>query len=892
MAMRPKIVKLAKVIGGVPGKLNKLDENSPEYYCLECVVSDEQADIAIAAGLRKPRTAEYLAEKTGKPLETARRLALELADIGVLTVWTDDGDGKDRFYMEIFAPGVLERMIGNKEQLAKYPQIGRAFEEYTRSLGAKMSSMLPMGSGLMRVVPIERSIADCPDAVREEKLSYYLDKYKIYSVSDCSCRASRRVIGEGCGHLEYDMCLHLGPAAEFYARTGKARYVTREEAEEIIRKAEENGLMHCMPNINETGDSDSICNCCACACYGLRIGLMFGARDAVRSNFVAKIDEEKCVACGRCVEYCPGNALKMGQKLCGKTELPKEPGVRKISEHSWSSKDWDVDYRENREDVVSTGTAPCKTACPAHIGIQGYIKLAAQGKYREALELIKKENPFPAVCGRICNRRCESECTRGEIDQPVAIDEIKKFIADQELKEGGRYIPEKRHDYSDKKIAIVGAGPAGLSCAYYLALDNYAVTVFEKEERPGGMLTLGIPSFRLEKQVVDAEIQVLKDLGVTFKTGVEVGKDVTLDELRSQGFLGFYLAVGAQGGKKLGIPGEETSGVTSGVDFLRQVNLGSREKLPKRVVVIGGGNVAIDVARTAIRQGAENVDLYCLESEQEMTALPEEVEEAVGEGIRIHNGWGPMEVKQSDRKAAGITFKKCVAVFDENHRFHPVYNEKVIQEAACDMVLVSIGQSVQWGNLLQGSRVELNPGGTAKADPFTYQTAQPDVFVGGDAYTGPKFCIDAIAAGKEAAVSLHRFVQPGQSLTLGRDRRNYRALDKENLELDNYDNTQRQKPLVRAESAETFFDSRVTFTEEQVKKETSRCLGCGATKVDPYLCIGCGQCTTKCRFDAVKMEKRYDVQFGAFEQMPVQVAKYAVKRAGKILATAVKGDKS
>lgn len=890
MALRPKIVKLAKVIGGVPGKLTKIDEHAPEYYCLDCVVSDEQADVAIAAGLRQPRTVEYLAKKTGKPFELTKKLALELADIGVFTVWTDEKDKKDRFYMEIFAPGTLERMVGNRKQLEKYPQIGRAFEEYTRSLGAKMSAMLPMGSGLMRVVPIESSIQDITEALPEEKLSYYLDKYKLYSVSDCSCRASRRILGEGCGHLEYDMCLHLGPAAEFYARTGKARYVTREEAEQIIKQAEENGLMHCMPNINEAGDSDSICNCCGCSCFGLRIGLMFGARDAVRSNFVAKVDEEKCVACGLCVEHCPGNALKMGQKLCTKIPLAPEPAVKKISNHPWSSKDWDVDYRENRKNVVATGTSPCKTACPAHIGVQGYIKLAAQGRYLDALELIKQENPFPAVCGRICNRRCENECTRGEIDQPVAIDEIKKFIAEQELLEDGRLVPKKKHDYSDKKIAVIGAGPAGLSCAYYLALDNYSVTVFEREERLGGMLTLGIPAFRLEKKVVDAEIEVLKTLGVRFQTGVEVGKDVTLDELRDQGYLAFYLAVGAQGGRRLGVPGEDAKGVVSGIDFLRRVNLGIQKQLHGRVTVIGGGNVAMDVARTAMRQGADAVDLYCLESEAEMPAMPEEIEEALQEGIRIHNGWGPKSIQDEAETVVGITLKKCLSVFDHDKRFRPVYDEDNTRYAECSTVLVSIGQSIEWGQLLQGSRVNINPNGTVRADRFTYQTDQPDVFAGGDAYSGPKFCIDAIAAGKEAAISLHRFVQPGQSLTLGRDRRSYAALDKQNLDLSSYDNTSRQEAARRPAAPESFRDSRMTFTEEQVKAETARCLGCGATKVDPYLCVGCGQCTTKCKFDAISLERRYDVQFGAFEQMPVEVAKYAVKRAGKIIAAAAKGN--
>lgn len=365
MALRPKIVKLARMIGGVPGMMNKIDENAPEYYALACVVTDDQADVAVCAGLRKPRTMEYLAKKCGKSLEETTRLAHELADEGVFTIWTDRTDGLERCYVEIFAPGTLERMVGNREQLAKHPEIGRAFDEYTGKTGASLATTIPMGSSLMRVVPIQSSIDGNPQAVDFEKLSYYLDKYDVYSVSDCSCRASRRIMGEGCGHLEQDMCLHLGPAAEYYADTGKARYVTKEEALEIIKRAEENGLMHSMPNIHEPGDSDSICNCCACSCFGLRVGLMYGARDAISSNYVAEIDESKCVACGQCVEYCPGKALKMGQKLCTKEPLAAEPTAKNINNNKWTEKNWDVDYRTNRVDTVATGTAPCKTACPA-----------------------------------------------------------------------------------------------------------------------------------------------------------------------------------------------------------------------------------------------------------------------------------------------------------------------------------------------------------------------------------------------------------------------------------------------------------------------------------------------------------------------------------------------
>lgn len=886
MSLRPKIVQLAKIVGGVSGVMNKIDENAPEYYALASIVSDEQAEIAIAAGLRKNRTAAYLAEKTGKSQEDAHRLALELAEIGVFRV-NKDANGEDQFYMQIFAPGIMEMLVNNPKQLAEHPEVGRAFEEYTRIRMATMSPMLPMGSGLMRVIPIESSIDGNMQAVPYERISYYLDKYDIYSVSSCSCRAARRTIGEGCGHLEQDMCIQMGKGAEYYIRTGRARQVSRAEVEELLRKAEENGLMHNIPNIEEVGETAAICNCCACACFGLRVGLMFGARDAVRSNYVAKVDSEKCVACGQCVENCPGNALMLGQKLCTKTPVTAMPEVKKITEHAWSKADWNVDYRENRKDVVDSGTAPCKTACPAHIAIQGYIKLAAQGKYMDALELIKKENPFPAICGRICNRRCESECTRGEVDEPIAIDEVKKFIADTERKAGNRFIPKKRYDCSDKKVAIVGAGPAGLACAYFLALDNYDITVFEKEERLGGMLTMGIPSFRLEKEVVDAEIDVLKELGVKFKTGIEVGKDVTLDELRAQGYRGFYLAIGAQGGRKIGIEGEDAEGVLTGIEFLRNVNLGKDAKLPGKVVVIGGGNVAIDVARAAVRESAESVTMLCLESTKEMPALPEEIAEAKAEGIQIENGWGPKRILVENGKVTGVEFKKCTSVFEDG-KFAPKYDENETITVSADYVLLSIGQSILWGDLLKGTKVELGRGNTAVADGFTYQTAQADIFVGGDCYSGPKFAIDAIAAGKEAAISLHRFVQPGQTLTAGRDRRVYRALDKENLVIESYDNTRRQQPEHEKANERSFRDTRLTFTEEQLKKETERCLGCGATVVDEYLCVGCGQCTTKCRFDAITLYKKYDRQFPEFEKMPIEVAKHVVKRTAKIATVAVK----
>ncbi|PKM71624.1 MAG: pyridine nucleotide-disulfide oxidoreductase [Firmicutes bacterium HGW-Firmicutes-16] len=864
----------------------KLDENAPEYYVMDCVVTDEMAEVGLAMELRKPQTLAKISKKCGKSLEETGRLARELAQVGACIFHTENGE--DVFELTVFVPGVMEKMVENKELCEKFPAIPRAFEEYARLRGSMLAPMMPVGKGPMRVIPIQSAIDGDSRKIGFEEVSVILNKAKRFAVGDCTCRRSRRLLGQGCGHLEQDMCIQLDTGAEYYIRTGRAREITREEAFEIIKKAEDNGLMHSIPNI-DNGTTHAICNCCACGCYSMRNAIMFNSPDMIRSNYISEVDSENCVACGQCVENCPTNALKLGQKLCSTKPLVVVP-YKTAHDHVLKEEDWNVNYRENRKDVVDSGTAPCKTACPAHIAVQGYIKLASQARYLEALELIKKENPFPAVCGRICPRACESECTRGMIDSPIAIDEIKKFIADKELCAETRFVPTKRYDYG-KKMAIVGAGPGGLSCAYYLALDGYKVTVFEKQEKLGGMLTLGIPSFRLEKDVVNAEIDILREMGVEFKTGVEVGKDITLNDLRNDGFKAIYLAIGAQGGRKLGIEGEDAEGVITGVEFLRNVNLGQDAKLSGKVVVIGGGNVAIDVARTATRQSAEAVSMYCLESANEMPALPEEIEEASSESIAINNGWGPKRIVTKNGKVTGVEFKKCVSVFD-NGKFAPKYDENNTVTVPADYVLLSVGQSIEWGELLSGSKVELGRGNTALADSFTYQTAAPDVFVGGDVYTGPKYAIDAITAGKQGAISMHRFVWEGQSLVFGRDRREYSSLDKGCLDEQaltvGFDNTPRQKAGHNAGNEKSFKDTRVTFTEEQLKKETERCLGCGAVQVDTTICVGCGQCTTKCMFDAIKLVRKYNEYATTYEKLPLKMGPNVVKRAGKIAITAVR----
>ena len=891
MEHKQKVLEFANKVGNKKngaksGMTASYTWDDPEYKILEPVVTDEMAEVALGMDFRVRKSAEEIAKASGKDLETTKRCLYELADAGVCFV--NNLNGVDVFWYDSWIPGIMEMMVNHPTNPYKYPQIAEAFEAYGRVRGPKSSGAFPVGVGLMRVIPVETAIDGNSRVCSYEEISKYLNEAHKFSVSNCSCRTSREILGEGCGHLKEDMCIQLDHAAEYYIRTGRGREITREEAFEIIKKAEENGLMHQIPNTDGSGKTHAICNCCGCSCYALRTSTMFKNNDMSRSNYVAKVDKEKCVACGQCAENCPMNAIQLGQKLCGKNTVVTDITTKVTPrDYKWTEETWNKDYRINRKNVVDSGTSPCKATCPAHIAVQGYIRLAAQGKYREALDLIKKENPFPAVCGRICPHACESECTRGEIDQPIAIDEIKKYIADQELRSDVRFVPNKRHDYSDKKIAIVGAGPAGLSCAYFLALDGYSVTVFEKQEKLGGMLTLGIPSFRLEKEVVNAEIAILKEMGVEFKTGVEVGKDVTLDELRTQGYKGFYLAIGAQAGRKLGIEGEDAEGVIAGVDFLRNVNLGKEAKLSGNVVVIGGGNVAIDVARTAIRAEAGTVNMYCLESASEMPALPDEIEEANAENIAINNGWGPKRIVVENGKVTGVEFKKCVSVF-ENGKFAPKFDENNVITIPADYVLLSVGQSIEWGKLLEGSKVELGRGNTVVADGFTYQTAQPDVFVGGDAYSGPKFAIDAIAAGKQGAISLHRFVQPGQNLLYGRDRREYTCFDKNSLIISGYDNTPRQAPGHNHDSSKSFKDTRLTFTEEQMKKETERCLGCGAAIVDEYMCVGCGQCTTKCKFDAIHLERIYDGEGVEFQKMKPVVLKTMVKRQGKIAVRKVK----
>lgn len=869
---REPVARLAKMITdrvSVVLGIEKITKESPEYIGLSAICTDEMAEIAMKMGKRKPRTMADMKRLTGKDETYLEDILAKMSYTGLIEYNWENPQHEKQYVLPMYVPGSAEFTNMNAELLEEHPELGRFFERMSRLPLEKVTPMVPPGgAGIgMHVIPVEKAISMENQTASVEHISHWLDKYDgKYAASPCSCRRSRKTFEEGCADDPEGWCIAVGDMADYVVETNKGgRYITREEALEILQIAEDNGFVHQITNIDGEDKIFAICNCNVNVCYALRTSQLFNTPNMSRSAYVARVTAEDCVACGRCVEYCPAGAVKLGQKLCksdgSSVQYPKQILP---SEAPWGPHMWTEDYRnKNRINCYDTGTAPCKTACPAHIAVQGYLKMAAQGRYTEALALIKKENPFPAVCGRICNRRCEEACTRGTIDEAVAIDEVKKFLAERDLFAETRYIPKKvvpslNGEFSEK-IAIIGAGPAGLSCAFYLAEKGYHPTVFEKNEKPGGMLVYGIPSFKLEKKVVEAEIAVIREMGVEIKTGIEVGKDITLDELRSQGYKAFYIAIGCQGGRSAGIPGEDAEGVMTAVDFLRKVQEQEGLQMSGKTVVVGGGNVAIDVARTSGRCGTEEVTMYCLESREEMPASGEEIAEAEEEGVTIQCGWGPKEILSENGKVTGIVFKRCISVFDADGRFAPQYDENDTQTVVCDQVFLSIGQSIVWGDLLKDSRVELGRGNGAVADPVTYQTAEPDIFVGGDVYTGPKFAIDAIAAGKEGAVSIHRFVQPHSSLTIGRNRRQFVELNKSDIRVAEYDNSSRQIPGIEESIREKkgFSDPKKSFTEEQVKIETARCLGCGASVVDENRCIGCGVCTTKCEFDAIHLYREH-----------------------------------
>ncbi|MFR4864489.1 MAG: FAD-dependent oxidoreductase [Oliverpabstia sp.] len=867
---REPIAKLGKKITDrIPQKLGlkKITRNDPEYWGLAGVLTDEEAELAVKLGVRKPKTLAEIVKLSGLEEKKCEALLEEMSRKGLLEYNWENPKHEKQYVLPMYVPGCAEFFNMNANILDSNPEMGTFFEHMSRLPLEKITPFVPEGgAGIgMHVIPVEKAIEMENESVDLEHISHWLNKYEgKYAASPCSCRRSRLTHGEGCADDPEGWCIAVGDMADYVVETQKdGRYIDKAEALEILKAAEDNGFVHQITNIDGVNKIFAICNCNVNVCYALRTSQLFNTPNMSRSAYVAKVEKANCVACGKCVEFCPAGAVKLGQKLCDKEGCEVQyPRIPLPSEQPWGEHMWSHNYRDvNRINCYDTGTAPCKTACPAHIAVQGYLKLAKEGRYDDALALIKKDNPLPAVCGHVCNRRCEDACTRGTIDAAVAIDEVKRFLAERDLNAETRYIPKKTipslKGGFDEKIAIIGAGPAGLSCAYYLALTGYKPTIFEKNEEPGGMLRYGIPSYKLEKDLLTAEIDVIRELGVEIRCGVEIGKDITIEELREQGYKGFYVAIGCQRGRKPGITGENAKGTYAAVDFLREAGAKESFALEGDVVVVGGGNVAIDAARISSRCVDAKISMFCLEQREHMPASKEEIAEVLEEGIELNCGWGPKEVLEENGKVTGVVFKKCTRVLDAQGRFSPEYDEEQTITVPCKHVIFSVGQAIEWGNMLDNLDLKRRPNGGALANKLTYQTSEPDIFVGGDVYTGPKFAIDAIAAGREGAISLHRYVHENCTLTIGRNRRDFVELDKNNISVDSYDTSKRQIPAKADEKAQaaTFRDLSHSLTEEQVKAETSRCLSCGASVVDPNKCIGCGVCTTKCVFDAIHLHR-------------------------------------
>lgn len=541
------------------------------------------------------------------------------------------------------------------------------------------------------------------------------------------------------------------------------------------------------------------------------------------------VDEEKCTACAQCTDACPVNVPN---------QFDRGMGTRKaIAKHYPQA-------TPNIFGILKNGHSPCKVACPANINVQGYIQLIKKKEYVKAVNLIRERNPLSAICGRACNHPCETACTRNQVDSPVSIRLLKRFASDKEMEmvEAGLIaLPEeKTPPEGAKKIAVIGAGPAGLTAAADLADRGFAVTLYEATSAGGGMLRWGIPAYRLPRNILDYEIDLIRRKGVTFKYNTRIGSDILLDRLRQDNGA-VFIGVGVQTSRKLGVEGEGSQGIDYGVEFLRQAaGEKDRPQLSGKVVVVGGGNVAVDVARTAMRLGASSVDMVSLEQRQEMPALPEEVEATLEEGITVHNGWGPRRI-MGDGKVTGVEFKSCTRVFDEEGRFSPAYDDSKLTTLRADRVIIAIGQALEKDFIDQAGLATGR--GVFNADPVTLETSVKGIFAGGDSISGPASIIQAVAAGKRAAESIERYVR-GEEMTGNRFTDAIRPLPDDLLPPQ--EKKERQEPgnIAVAERRGNFTEVEKGLSEDQALAESERCLNCA-------LCSECRECVAACEQNAI-----------------------------------------
>lgn len=556
------------------------------------------------------------------------------------------------------------------------------------------------------------------------------------------------------------------------------------------------------------------------------------------------VDETKCTGCGECAEKCPVEVKSEFEQGIGNRKAIYKPFAQAIP---------------NLYVIDKKGTPPCKAKCPAGVDVQGYVALISQGKFKEALELIRQKNPLPAVCGRVCTHPCETECNRGKVDESIAIAALKRFVADYEASVGAEEItpaPRTR----EEKVAVIGSGPAGLTAGHDLVKMGYGVTIFEALSTPGGMLAVGIPEYRLPKKVLQTEIEAIQKLGVEIKLNSPTGKDgLTLDELWNQGYKAIFIAVGAHSSMKLDVPGEELEGVYHGVSFLKDVNLGKEVKVGERVAIVGGGNVAIDAARTAFRLGSREVFIAYRRSRQEMPASEDEIEGVEQKGIKIHYLAAPLRILGKDGKVVGM---ECIRMelgepdASGRRRPIPIKGSEFVIDA--DMVIPAIGQAPDLTFLPEDNKFQISRRGTFEVDDKSLATNIPGVFAGGDAVRGPATVIEAIAAGRKAAISIDYYLR-GQSLPP--EEEPLPTVTIEDIDLREVERKNRavMPAIPLGERARGFEEVNLGFSQEVAIDEANRCLNCG-------ICSWCRECEKVCEAKAInhEMKEEYlDLSVGA-----------------------------
>ncbi len=781
----------------------------------------EEAEVGLLLS-QTPAKLSDLVASTGRDKEEFHAMLKHMAGKGIVHPHTVDGE--DAYSLFPTAVGLWETSFAKGESTPETEKLARLWRQYY--LDGWGEKMVSGGTPYMRVIPVDTSVNPEKEVYSYEKAADLIKEYDYICVLHCPCREAARLEGKGCGKPT-ETCFHFGELAEFFVKKGFGREITQQEAMDILDMTEKAGLIHTVANSKQMGVA--MCSCCTCCCTQYRAATEFGREHVVeQSRFAAKVDTDKCIACRRCEERCMPSAFSL------------------------------------KKTVTDRLVPPCEDACPAGINVPGYVALIGEGREIDAYNLILKNNPFPAVCGRVCTHPCELSCTRNQVDAPVAIRHLKRYITDTVFE---NYTPEavEALPKNGKSVGIVGAGPSGLSCGYYLALLGFDVDVYESQPVAGGVLAYGIPEYRVPRSVLAKEIDMIEKAGVKIHLNTDIGKEITFDRLRKD-HDALYLAIGTQSSKKAGIPGEDLPGVYDGLNFLREVSLGEKPQIGKTVVVVGGGNVAVDVARSALRLGAASVSILYRREREDMPAFEEDVLEALEDGVKIINSFAPKEILGKE-KVTGVEFMRCTQVRDESGAVTLTYDVCDITSIDCDTVITAIGQSPDI-SFVTG----LSDQGRLTTDPATRMTSLDGVFAGGDLVRGSDVAIAAIADGKEAAIAIDVYLGGKGVLNTGI------AVDIPAPDLTVRPYLGDRYPLERLDKSERVcsFDEVVKgYCKENAIGEAKRCLRCDQQlreEVDPAKCMGCGLCVTTCPGEAITLVEReaYEAPVTTLEELFVK----------------------